>query len=456
MSSLSEKNTGEILNGSLQKAIVSLALPLVLNSIIQSMYNLTDTFWLGRLGTTEQAAISLVSPIQNIIINFGMGLTAAGSILLAGYIGEKKPEDAKDMANQLFVFNILLAVILGFLGIIFAPSAVDWLKAEGDVKPAAVTYLRIVLLDLPFLMTINTFASVMQAQGDTMTPTKLNFLGIVINMILDPVFMFVFGWGIAGAALATAGAKVPCALIALKLLSGKNVSIGLKLKGFRFNLKKIKRIFYIGLPIAFGNSTMQFGFLLMTKNVYLYGPAAMAAYGIGNKINSIITLPSSAMGNACTTIISQNIGAEQLDRAQKAYKTARKMCMIFLLVAGFIFSRRIVASAIVGIFTKDENVLKMGVDFLSIMAFFCFTNGLYDTTKAFFNGTSNTHYTMIIEVARLWLFRLGTVWVLINLLKMDEKGVWYSVAVSNAAAAVCLWLLYLAGVWKKRIESRKT
>ena len=152
--------------------------------------------------------------------------------------------------------------------------------------------IRIVVLDLPFLFTINLFTSVKQSQGDTVKPMLLNMFGVVINLILDPLFLMVFKWGIAGAALATLIAKIPCAVIALIVLTRPEQLIRINFRGFKFDKSKMGSIVKIGLPTAIGGSTMQLGFLLMTKNVNAYGFIATSAYGIGNKINSIITMLS--------------------------------------------------------------------------------------------------------------------------------------------------------------------
>ena len=254
---ISEDKRILLLEGNLIKAILILAVPVMLNSFIQSMYNLTDTFWLGKIGTESQAAITLVSPVQNILINFGMGITTAGSILISQYLGARQDEQAKSMANHICLCSIIFAFIC---------AAVCWLGAEGNIYNYGLSYIRIVVLDLPFLFIINMFTSVHQSQGDTFHPMLLNLLGVSINLILDPLFLIMFNWGIAGAALAT--------------------------------LSIVK----IGLPTAIGGSTMQLGFLLMTKNVNDYGMTATTAYGIGNKINSIITLPANGIGSAISTI----------------------------------------------------------------------------------------------------------------------------------------------------------
>lgn len=439
-----EKNSELILSGSLSRAILTLAVPIVVNNFIQTMYNLTDTYLLGKLGTDEMAAISLVSPVQNIVINFGQGFTLAGSILISQYIGARDEKNAREMANQLFTAAALFSVVFGIICILLTPAVVGWLGATGNVEKYGCTYLQIVLMDLPFLFMINLFAAVSQAQGDTVRPMRLNLLGVLINLILDPLFILVFHWGVAGAALATMLAKAPCAIIAVLDLIKKDKPVYLEMKFSKLKPKadKIKRIISIGLPTAIGGSTMQLGFLLMTKNVLAYGNTAMAAYGIGNRINGIITMPSGAFGSATATIVGQNFGAGQYKRSDEAYRRARIMSVIFLFVSGMILSRKFVSTAMVGIFSSDTDVIPMAADFLSIMSFCCWTNGIYDTTKGYFNGRGQTIITMLIDATRLWIFRFLTLFIFSCFFKMEERSVWFSVVASNALSSLVLWVLY--------------
>lgn len=453
--SRSVKSTEEILSGSTIKAILSLAIPIVINNFIQTMYNLTDTYWLGKLGTNEMASISLVSPMQNIIINFGAGLTLAGSILISQYVGARDKKSAKLMANHIFICSMIFALICGTLCFLLTPYIVAWLGANETIHKMGTTYLRIVITDLPFLFMINIFSAVNQAQGDTIRPMKLNMLGIILNMILDPLFIMIFKLGIAGAAFATMLAKVPCAIIAAVSLFNSKNDISINLKNFKFDNRMFHRILSVGLPTAIGNSTMQFGFLLMTKNVLTYGNNAMAAYGIGNRINGIITLPANAMGSATATIVGQNIGANQPERAVDAYKKSRIMAVIFLLIAGFILSRDFVSTSIVKIFSSDNNVIPMAANFLSIMAFWCWTNGIHNTTVGLFNGAGNTIITMLVEASRLWIFRFATLFIFSHFFHMAEQSIWYSVVASNGIAAAVMYICYKLGWWKWKIHSLK-
>lgn len=448
---ISTQKRNMILEGNLFKAIIALAVPIMLNSFIQTMYNLTDTYWLGKIGTDPMAAITLVSPVQNIIINFGQGITTAGAILISQYIGAGERKQSVNMANHLFACSMVFSVVCAFLCMIATPGIVGWLGAEGNLYNLGVTYLKVVVLDMPFLFTINMYNAVHQAQGDTVRPMLMNLLGISINFVLDPLLMVVLDMGILGAALATLAAKIPPALLCLWSLFRRsdNGNISLSFKDFKFEADKLKSIVKIGLPTAIGGSTMQFGFLLMTRNVLKYGSIATAAYGIGNKINSIITLPANGIGSAVSTIVGQNMGAQQVERANKGYKMAMLMAFIFLLVGGMILSRRPVSQFLVNIFTSDPVVSEHATDFLSLMAFWCWTNSIYNSTLSLFQGSGHTVITMLVDASRLWVFRFLTLFICESVLMMGVESIWYSVVVSNGTSAFILLILYFTGIWRK-------
>lgn len=441
--------------GSLIKGIFALAIPVVITSFLQTMYNLTDTFWLGKLGTEELAAINLVSPVQNMVQNFGSGLTVAGAVLVSQYVGAKRMKDARAMANQIYVCAMIFSVCMATIINLCTRFIVGWLGATGPTASYAVTYLSLVILDMPFLFTLNIYQSVNQAQGDTVSPMLMNLMGILINLILDPLFMVVFGWGAAGAALATVFAKgVPATVAFIKLRNKKN-EIYLEFKNFKFEKDKLKNILIIGLPTALGGSTMQLGFLLMSKSVFVYGTKAMAAYGIGNKCNGLISLPSNGIGSAVSTLVGQNVGAGNLKRAEKGYKLSMYMIILFLITGGFFFSRPMISTKIVTVFTKDPEVILMASEFFSIMAFWVFTNGVYNSTMGLFQGSGHTEVTMFVDVTRLWVFRFLTLYICEHILNLGVRSIWYSVVVSNGISAVMLYLIYLTGYWKKPRVSNK-
>ena len=449
MKSLKKTNTELILHGSLIRAMLSIAVPVVINSLLQTFYNLTDTYWLGQIGKEPLAAINLVTPVQNIVLSVGGGVTVAGAVMIAQYIGAGRQDEARKTANQIFTCAMIFALASATLLAVLTPALVSWLGAEGETFRHAVSYLRIVILDMPFLFIINLYQAMRQAQGDTVRPMLLNLLGISLNMAFDPLLMVAIPLGAAGAALATVSAKAIPACIALRLMSSQHEDVHLDRSLMKPERERLRDIIRIGLPSALGGSVMQLGFLLMSRNVFAYGVNAMAAYGIGNRVNGIISLPSTGIGSAVATIVGQNIGAGQTDRAERGYRLSMFSSMVFLFVGGMILSRPAVSTAIVGIFSSDPEVIAMAADFLSTMAFWCWTNGIHDATSGLLRGTGHTEITMADNMARLWIYRFATLFVCEHWLGMGVRSIWYSVVVSNGISSAILLALYFSGVWRK-------
>lgn len=430
--------------------MLSIAVPVVINSFLQTLYNLTDTYWLGQLGTAELAAINLVSPVQSIVISFGGGVTVAGAVMIAQLIGAEKPDAARRIANHIFTVAMIFSCVCALALALLTPAIVTWMGAEGDTLRQAITYLRLVVLDMPFLFMVNIYQAIRQAQGDTLRPMLLNLLGISVNLVLDPLLMVVLHLGAAGAALATVAAKAVPACVAVYLLSRpSDEPIRLVPRLMRPDRASLRSIVSIGLPTALGGSVMQLGFMLMSRNVMAYGEQAMAAYGIGNKVNGLITLPSTGIGSAVSTIVGQNMGAKQVDRAHRGYLLSMACSVVFLFLGGRILSLPEVSTAIVSIFSTDGEVIAMAADFLSTMAFWCFTNGVHDATCGLFQGSSHTEVPMAVNMTRLWILRMGTLYICETLLGMGVRSIWYSVVISNGISAAALVVLYFTGLWKK-------
>ena len=196
------------------------------------------------------------------------------------------------------------------------------------------------------------------------------------------------------------------------------------------------------VPGTYACALFRFAFMNDTIN-------AMAAYGIGNKVNGLITLPSNAIGSAVGTIVGQNMGARQPERAAKGYRIAMYCAIVFLFVGGQLLALRSVSQTIVGIFASDPEVVSLATDFLSLMAAWCWTNGIYNATSGLFQGSGHTEVTMAVDASRLWVFRFATLYFCQRLLHMGVESVWYSVVVSNGISSAILLGLYFTGLWRK-------
>ena len=455
MKRISEDARKHVLEGSLLRAIMIIAVPVVINSLIQTGYNLTDTYWLGRVGTDSLAAINLVSPVQNMVVSFGSGISVAGSVLIGQLIGAEDHAGANRMAGQVFTCAMIFSLVCSAAICALTPALVSWLGAEGGVLDAGIVYLRTVILDMPFLFIVNVFQAVSQSRGNTVRPMLINLLGISVNLVLDPLLMMDFRMGALGAALATVASKAVAAVVAMAGLISRKGEIRLVRGEMRPERENLHQILQIGLPTAMGSSMMQLGFLLMSRNVLTYGSQAMAAYGIGNKINGLITMPSNAMGSATATITALNIGAGKPERARQGCRLAILLSVGFLFAGGLVISRPAVSEALVRIFTSDGEVAGMAAEFLALMALWAWTNGFYNNLTGLFQGTGHTEITMISDASRLWVYRFATLYVCERILHLGVRSIWLSVVISNGIAAAVLYVLYRTGIWKKKRVKRQ-
>lgn len=197
---------------------------------------------------------------------------------------------------------------------------------------------------------------------------------------------------------------------------------------------------------------MQLGTLIMTRNVNVYGYIATSAYGIGNKINSLITMPASGVGSAVSTIVGQNMGAGNTERAKKTFHYSLKMCTFFYLFWDSFFKTPCFPDYGI-ILSTDAKVIPLAADYLSIIAFWCFTNAFYNVSQGLFQGCGHTLITMLVDASRIWLFRLLSLWICANVFHMGVASVWYSVVISNGTSAIILYLLYWTGIWKKDMQT---
>ncbi len=248
-----------ILNGEIFKALLTLSIPIIINNLIQTLYNLVDGIWVSKISSVHFAATSFVWPINFLFISLGIGISIAGTSLLSQLVGANRIEDAKKYANQIIMVSLLFAGSFTLLGIVLSPYLIKAMGATGELARLGNIYLRITFLDMIFLFLFFNINSIMNAQGNTVTPTILSGVSALLNVVLDPIFIFIFNWGIAGAAWATLVSRAALAIVGLKMLFGPNNKIKPNLKGFKFNKDILKEIINVGFPSSIGQAGAAIG-----------------------------------------------------------------------------------------------------------------------------------------------------------------------------------------------------
>ncbi|HOO74302.1 MAG TPA: MATE family efflux transporter, partial [Tepiditoga sp.] len=275
-----EEKREMILKGDLRKTIIKMALPLLFSNLSQTLYNLTDTFWVGKIGSLEVAAASFVWPVLFLVITIGIGISSAGTSLMSQYNGLKDKDSARVIAGQMFFLTIIFSVIMTILGIIAAPYILKWMGATGELYDKSLAYLRIMFLSTPVSYTYMVFNSVKTSEGNTLTPMIISTLGVVLNMILDPVFILVFRQGIIGAAIASVLSQGIFLFLIYPLLFKKHDGIYIIFSNIKPVKEKILKIFKIGIPSTIGTSMESLGFIILNSFIVMYGDTTHAAYGV--------------------------------------------------------------------------------------------------------------------------------------------------------------------------------
>jgi len=453
-----EEKREMILKGDLRKTIIKMALPLLFSNLSQTLYNLTDTFWVGKIGSLEVAAASFVWPVLFLVITIGIGISSAGTSLMSQYNGLKDKDSARVIAGQMFFLTIIFSVIMTILGIIAAPYVLKWMGATGELYDKSLAYLRIMFLSTPVSYTYMVFNSVKTSEGNTLTPMIISTLGVVLNMILDPVFILVFRQGIIGAAIASVLSQGIFLFLIYPLLFKKHDGIYIIFSNIKPVKEKILKIFKIGIPSTIGTSMESLGFIILNSFIVMYGDTTLAAYGVVNRINSLAFMPGMAIGGAIVSIVGQNIGAGNPERAKQAFRKAALYAFLISMTFGTVLF--IYAEGALKIFLpleKDMPTVIAGTQYMKLMALTLFLVSMNDVFNNTFQGSGHTIYSMMISMGRLWIFRIPLIIFFQKFTDYGSQGVWYAMILSNFLTSVMGFIFYLFGKWEKRvIEKVKT
>lgn len=448
----SKDKTHLILNGSIYKALLYLSVPIMINSLIQTIYNLVDGIWVSKISSVHFAATAFVWPVNFLFISIGIGLSIAGTSILSQFIGANKMKEANEHATQLIVLTALSAILFSTIGIILTPYIVKWMGATGDLAKYGIIYLRITFLDMVFMFVFFNYSSIMNSQGNTLYPTIFSAISAIINAILDPIFIFTFDLGIAGAAYATLLSRILLAVAGLIHLYRGNSLILPSFKGFRFNIGIIKNIVKVGLPTSVGQSGAAIGFIVLNMFIGSYGTATIAAYAMVNRITSLISQPAMGIGSALTAIVGQNIGANQENRVKESFSKATLLTSILGFIGCFVLL--IFDIEIINFFMQskdDPSVIELSVNYLKYISWSMPLMGIFSVLQGLFQGTGNTKYSMTMEIGRLWFVRLPMILIFKNFTNWGASGIWFSMSFSNLIVCLYGFLIYTKGFWKKSV-----
>lgn len=442
-----------ILNGKMSKVIMVLSLPIMLNNFIHTIYNLTDTFFVSKIPGNAVAGVQFVWPLIFLISSFGMGMAVATSSIIAQYIGAHQQEKARQTAGQSISFLFVLSLLLGVIGFVTAPTIIRWMGGTGELYKNAYAYLSIMFLGMPTTFLMNAYNAIKQGQGDTVSPLIIGTLSVLMNVILDPIFIFVLDMGVEGAALATVISTAVFALYGILTTFSKKQSLKLEFKDLFFDKDILGKIVSIGLPSSTGQATTAFGFTILNVFLVSFGEVTLTAFAVGNRISSLIMMPAMGIGSALATVVGQNLGADNIARAKLAVRSSVRLSTVFLVVGGLLmlpFSENIVAA-----FSNDPEVISSGTEYLNMIIYSIPLMGFFQILVGVFQGSGHTLSAMVLMMGRLWALRIPVVYALSKLDGFGPSSIWYAMIFSNLIICMVGFGIYMTGRWQHKIIKQK-
>ncbi|MEC9488863.1 MAG: MATE family efflux transporter [Halanaerobium sp.] len=441
----------------ISKSIIVLAIPVILRMTLQMIVGVVDLAMVGRLGSAAIAAVGMSNQLMWFIISATTAFSVGTTAMVARFIGAKKRDLAEEVAKQSVAITFVIATFIAILGFIFARPIFGFMiilmeRADPAVLDAGQTFFRILALSFPFFFSMMVINGIMQGSGDTVTPLKVNALANVINIVGDYVLIFGVGpfpeLGIAGAAIATAFSRSFAAVVGFSVLVRGNSELKIHLsKKFRFNWHLIKEVAGIGVPAAAEQLIRNSGTTIMTMIVASFGTVALAANQIVMRGISIANMPGFGFGMAATTLVGQNLGAKQPERAEESGMTANKMGVTFMVVmASLIF---LGANQIAAFFTPDPDVIKLAARSMRIIAVALPFLSITLTLAGGLRGAGDTKWVMYITAIGVWFGRVGAAILLAKVIGLGFMGVWVAMGFDWFVRSMMTLGRFKTGNWKK-------
>ena len=452
-----KKARGDLTQGSLLRHLLRLAGPIIFSYILQDAFNIIDMIFVGRLGPGAIAAVGVSGNLLRLIGVFSLGISTGAGIMVAQYLGARNLAQAEHIAMQAILLAIFFSIGVTLIGY---PLAEQGLLAVRMVDPEVLrlgtTYMHIVLVGISTTFLSMTLGSIFRAGGDAVTPMVVLVFSTLINITLDPLLIFgLWGFpklGVAGSAYATLIGRGAGVIVLLYLCWSGRAPISLRRAQFRADLVEMVDILRLGIFSSmqgFWRHLSRLGFLWV---IGPYGKTVVAAYTICMRLRILVMNPGFGIANSVAPLVGQNLGANQIERAEESASVANILGAAIMAVIGAVFL--IFPQTFIRIFSPDANVIEIGAVYLRFLSptfgFIAFSLVL---GKAL-NGAGDTLSPMIITLVSQLVVGLGLVILLSHFIGLN--GVWLGIAVSNIVQGVAMWAWYHTGRWKRiKVVKRK-
>ena len=440
-------------SGPIGRAIIMLAIPMVLEMCMESIFAVVDIKWVSYLGPDAMATVGLTESFMTLVYTLAIGLSIGATAMVARRTGEKNPEGAARVAVQALTLALLVSLVIALVGAPLAPRLLSLMGASPQVVQQGVGFTTVMLAGNATVVMLFMINAIFRGAGDAAIAMRVLWLANAINILLGPCLIFGLGpfpkMGIVGAAVATNIGRGTGALYALSRLIRKGGRFDIKRSHFRLEPAIMARLVRISSTGTFQVFIGMASWIGLVRIISSFGTDALAGYIIGIRVVLFALLPSFGMSNAAATMVGQALGAKKPERAEQAVWKAGFYNLIFLGSVGLIFV--LFARQIVGLFTHDPNVVPYGVDCLRIVAygFLFYAYGMVLTQS--FNGAGDTWTPTIINLFVFWLWELPLAYVLAIVFGIGPRGIFLAIMIAFSTLAIVSALVFRRGRWKTKL-----
>jgi len=438
--------------GSIPRHILALAWPAITSLFSVTALNITDAFWVGKLGAAALAAVITSGYVYWIIRCLGAVVADGALAVVSRYIGAGEGEKASSVSGQATIFSLSASIVIALLGLYVSPKIFQLLGTEALVSKLGTTYLRIIFLATPFIFFWEVLFAVFKASGDTKTPMLVTLIAVGGNILLDPFLIFGIGpfpeMGTAGAATATLLSYLLGALILIYFLKKKEFILPLKFSKEFFPQGEVMfQILKIGLPLSLSGTLFSVVYLFIARITATFGTEAVAALGVGQRAESVSYMTCFGFAMAVSAIVGQNLGAKETGRAERGAWTTVGMVSLFTFFISIVFFA--LPKYITSFFISDPEVVTIASQYLMILALSQIFMGLEVVLEGAFLGAGDTIPPMIISMPGS-IIRIPLAYYLGVHLQMGAVGIWWAITLTTIAKGLVFIFWFKRGGWKKK------
>lgn len=434
----------------IKKLIMTMSLPIMISMLVQALYNIVDSMFVARVSDNALAAVSLCYPIQMIIVAVACGTAVGLNALLSHYLGQKKPKEA----NQVALHGILLAIvnwlIFAIIGIFFSEAFLRLFSTDQEIVAMGISYMKIcTIFSFGVFMQI-TYERIMQSTGNTVYNMIIQGVGALVNIMLDPIFIFGMlglpAMGVTGAAIATVIGQIVAMLLGIIITQTKIKEVQIHLREFHLELRMIKDMYRIAIPAILMQSIMSFMTVFMNMILVTFSELAVSAFSIYFKLQQFVFMAVNGMNNALIPIISYNFGAKKKQRILDSIHFSLIVACVIMIAGTIIF--QCFPQQLMYLFDANEEMMNIGVPALRIISLSFIFAGISLVLSAVFQSVDHANKSLMITLLRQMVLLLPIVYLLAN--QFGLNALWWAFPITEAAVSILAYI-YLKIVKAKTI-----